>query len=300
MNFNYLLDKIESATFKNHPFKHIFIKNFFNNPHFEEIINSPEVKIQNSSNDSQLFKLLEDQKYNIINFPGCINNSKKYIKWHKTKKKNHLINTSCEGFGITLRLNNPKNILLRKIMKFINQKDFMHLLSEKFEINLNDVYYSGGIQKYLDGYEISPHPDVRRKALTYMININPDPNSDKKNHHTHYLNFKPNYNYIYEFWNGNPKIDRCWVPWDWCETKKIQSENNSLVIFSPDDNTMHGVKTNYNHLSNQRTQIYGNLWFNQNESILGPKWEDFLIQNNNNKDLVGFEKLKSFFLKRFH
>ena len=87
MNFNYLLDKIESATFKNHPFKHIFIKNFFNNPHFEEIINSPEVKIQNSSNDSQLFKLLEDQKYNIINFPGCINNSKKYIKWHKTKKR---------------------------------------------------------------------------------------------------------------------------------------------------------------------------------------------------------------------
>ena len=29
--------------------------------------------------------------------------------------------------------------------------------------------------------------------LTYMININPDPNSERNNHHTHYLNFKAKY-----------------------------------------------------------------------------------------------------------
>tara|TARA_Y100000748_G_scaffold297068_1_gene290596 strand:- start:511 stop:1413 length:903 start_codon:yes stop_codon:yes gene_type:complete len=294
MNFDYLLNKIENSSFEDYPFKHIFIKNFFKESHFEQIINSSEIKIKKSNDDYHLFQLLEEKKYKIINFPGCIRNHKKYISWHKTKRKSHLTNTSCEGFGITLRLIDPQDAMLRKIMQFINQKKFMNLISKKFSINLDEVYYRGGVQKYLDGYEISPHPDVRRKALTYMININPDSNSDKKDHHTHYLKFKKKYNYVYSFWNGNPKIDRCWVPWEWCETKKIQSENNSLVIFSPDDNTLHGVKTNYNHLANQRTQIYGNLWFNEKKTIPGPKWEDLHIQNSQN-NLSGFEKLKSYF-----
>lgn len=294
MNFNYILDKIEDASFKTHPFKHIFIKNFFKKSHFEEIINSSEIKVVKSNDDLQLFKVLEEQNYSIINFPGCINDKKKYIKWHKAKKKSHLTNTSCEGFGVTLRLKNPNNIFLKNILEFINQKKFMHLLCKKFALNLNDIYYSGGIQKYLDGYEISPHPDVRRKALTYMININPDPNSERNNHHTHYLNFKAKYKYIYEFWNGNPLIDRCWVPWEWCEIKKIQSENNSLVIFSPNNNTLHGVKADYNHHTFQRTQIYGNLWFNKNKSEVGPKWEDFRIRNSN-KSLKGLKRLKYYF-----
>ena len=76
---------------------------------------------------------------------------------------------------------------------------------------------------------------------------------------------------------------------------KIQSENNSLVIFSPDDDTLHGVKTNYDHLANQRTQIYGNLWYSEKKFIPGPKWEDLHIQNSHTK-VSGFKKLKSYFL----
>ncbi len=41
------------------------------------------------------------------------------------------------------------------------------------------------------------------------------------------------------------------------------SENNSMILFHPDNNpaTMHAIRLNYNHLKYQRTQIYGNLMY---------------------------------------
>ncbi len=42
---------------------------------------------------------------------------------------------------------------------------FRHCLAEKFRINEHTVFYDAGIQKYLDGYEISPHTDIRKKLL---------------------------------------------------------------------------------------------------------------------------------------
>ena len=143
-----------------------------------------------------------------------------------------------------------------------------------------------GIQKYLDGYEISPHPDVRAKALTYMININPSPTSFEDEHHMSFLSFKPEWNYVREFWQGNDNYDRCWVPWDWCDIKKQQRNNNSIVIFSPDNDTIHAVKANFNHLKYQRTQIYGNLWYRQPQRMAKPKWEDFLIGTRPSSSLV--------------
>jgi hypothetical protein len=151
-------------------------------------------------------------------------------------------------------------------------------LAKKFGIDMDDVFYDAGIQKYLDGYEISPHPDIRKKALTYMVNINPGDKSERSGHHTHYLTFKDAYKYVEAYWKGNPNKDRCWVPWDWCETKKIQTENNSIVIFSPDNNTMHGVKAVYDHLAYQRTQLYGNLWYHEIRTDGMPSWENFLFQ----------------------
>ena len=70
---------------------------------------------------------------------------------------------------------------------------------------------------------------------------------------------KDEYKYVESFWRGNVHYERCWVPWDWCEIEFTQSANNSLVMFSPNDSTIHAVKADYNHLSSQRTQLYGNL-----------------------------------------
>jgi hypothetical protein len=59
--------------------------------------------------------------------------------------------------------------------------------------------------------------------------------------------------------------------------KKKQRKNNSIVIFSPGNDTVHAVKANYDHLAYQRTQLYGNLWFKESLTEAKPEWEDIVI-----------------------
>ena len=80
---------------------------------------------------------------------------------------------------------------------------------EVWSLSLADLKYDGGIQKYLDGYEISPHPDIRRKAATFMVNVNPSRTIRKKmNHHTHYMKLTETRKYVQTLWEGNPNIER--------------------------------------------------------------------------------------------
>jgi len=202
-------------------------------------------------------------------------------------------NTACEGYGVVVRLESPKTSPIKTLVQFINSKEFIGTIAEKFGVNLSDTTYDAGLQKYLDGYEISPHPDIRKKALTYMVNINPSPASFDIEHHTSYLRFKPKWRFVEEFWKGNAELDRCWVPWDWCEIQKQQRNNNSMVIFSPSHDTIHAVKADYDHLPNQRTQLYGNLWFNEHQNNETPNWEEFVITPTPNR---GEKRLFSKFL----
>jgi hypothetical protein len=117
-----------------------------------------------------------------------------------------------------------------------------------------------------------------------MVNINPDTHSEFSAHHTHYLRFDEKHQYVQSFWEGNPDMDRCWVPWSWCKSEKVQSENNSIVIFAPANDTLHGVKANYNHLTNQRTQLYGNFWYHNVELESKPVWEDLQIHAATKRD----------------
>ena len=82
-----------------------------------------------------------------------------------------------------------KIISTQELNEFFSSDIFINAVLNRFNLN-NNVTYDGGIQKYLDGYEISPHPDIRKKALTWMININPFGNSEELDMHTHYLSFK--------------------------------------------------------------------------------------------------------------
>lgn len=277
MNLSYIIEKINASTISEFPFKHLEINDLFDEHDFEEIINSPEIKIKKAKDDETLFEELFAKDYRIIAFPGCTENYKEYIKWHKGEKTSQEINTSCEGFGVVMRLQSPKSAAINALQSFLMSKEFVNCIAKKFDVKPDNCNYDAGIQKYLDGYEISPHPDIRRKALTYMVNINPSPNSSENEHHTSYLQFKPEWNYVSEFWKGNKNVDRCWVPWDWCEVKTQQRKNNSIVIFSPDNNTIHAVKASYDHLTHQRTQLYGNLWFKECVASGKPKWEDLLI-----------------------
>lgn len=282
--FYYILNKLKKAKFKYIPFKHIEINNLFKLKDFKDIINSKEIDFPKKIDSKTLINYLFENGYKSINFPGSVTSTSAYLNWRKNKKKQKYNNSSCEGFGMTFRLKRAETGIIVDLMEFLASKEFQKTLSMKFNIKLKEVTYDQGIQKYLDGYEISPHPDLRKKALTFMVNINPSKNSEYNNHHTHYMKFKKKYKYIQNFWEFNKDKDRCWVPWDWCETVKKQCRNNSIVIFAPNDDTLHAVKADYNHLKYQRTQLYGNLWFKELIKKISmiksqPEWEQFVINN---------------------
>jgi hypothetical protein len=162
--------------------------------------------------------------------------------------------------------------ILSRLIAYLNEPSFKIALEAKFGLGSEGVLETV-IQKYLHGYEISPHPDVRCKALTFMININTTDVAKEAAIHTHLLRFKPEREYIYAFWQENPDVDRCWIPWNWCESEYVTNNNNSAIIFAPSNDTLHAVKLDYNHLLFQRTQIYGNIWY-KDEVIAKPGYQE--------------------------
>ena len=107
--FNYLLEKIRIAPIATEPFPHIYIENFFHHDDFQSIISTDSIYTEPFANDDAMFNTLFQMGYKIIDFPGCITSPKEYIKWHKDKKLSTKTNTSCESFGLTLRLMSPQS-----------------------------------------------------------------------------------------------------------------------------------------------------------------------------------------------
>ena len=151
-----------------------------------------------------------------------------------------------------------QNEFIKELTEYLNDKEFKQTLEEKFEIKKQTRIITA-IQKNLSHYEISPHPDVREKQLTYLLNINKDDTVDNQPVHTNLLRFKPEWEYIKDYWKTNFEKNTTWVPWDWCETRFVTNKNNSIVLFKPSVDTLHAVKMIYDHTKFQRTQLYGNL-----------------------------------------
>jgi hypothetical protein len=263
--FNSLITKIKDADFTREPYRHIFIQDFIEPIYFDSIIYSDEILLSRSNNTEELAGLIQEKGWEPIQFPGTTTNLEEYILWENGLQEDSNVDT-CEGFGMVFRLKRPKTQILSDIQEFLQSDQFIEVLCDKFGLDNSNVYADTGIQKYLNGYEISPHPDVRSKALTFMVNINSSEKSETLDYHTKYMTFKSKYKYVQEFWKYNDRYDRCWVPWSWCETAFEQAVNNSIVIFSPSDNTLHAVKASYDHLETQRTQLYGNLWYSNMSS----------------------------------
>ena len=276
--FTYILDKINSSEFCEEPFKHLEIRNFLSDEHFNAVIAADQVALSAAQRSGALIDQLLTKGYEPITFPGCTTSIPDYLAWldGKTGHDNHEI---CGGFGITFRLKNPMDSILIALDSFFKSSIFKQSLEDKFGIT-RPTRAETGLQKYLHGYEISPHPDVRSKALTYMLNVNPASSSAQLNIHTHYLVFKPQKRFIAEFWRYNEDYDRCWVPWEWCDTVKRQCTNNSIVIFAPAWDTLHAVKLDYDHLKTQRTQFYGNLWYKDFPELPKPQYRDFVIKSS--------------------
>lgn len=263
-NFDYLLDKIQNASFLEYPFQHLWIEDFLSEEHFTELISLKQINTGNFSSHEKMINTLQKLTYKPIPFPGCITDVTSYLDF---LQNNHWPeDRTVEGFGMTLRLESPEGELLKTFSDFFKSQDFFEVVKAKFLLQEYPTRLETGIQKYLHKYEITPHPDSREKALTFMLNINPSELSEKENIHTHLCKLKKEYEYIVEVWENNLEINRCWVPWEYCTTEFMTTKNNSIVIFSPNNTTFHGVKLDYDHLRYQRTQIYGNLWY-QNQDF---------------------------------
>lgn len=257
--FNYISQKILDAPFEEAPFKHIYIENFLSQDHFEQIVNDPQIHWDKNSSTEEVIGTLLDRGYEIQKFPGCTTDINEYLsKYRNNDFPLERKGNPVESFGITFRIKSYKNPFIFNLVKYLNGKEFKSALETKFNIT-NPTNIITAIQKNLSHYEISPHPDVREKALTYLLNINKDSSVDEEPVHTHLLGFKDEWKFIPEYWKNHLDENRCWIPWDWCETKKITNKNNSIVMFSPDVDTLHAVRLKYDHKKHQRTQIYGNL-----------------------------------------
>jgi len=289
-DFAYLIEKIDKIDFEISPFKHVYIENFFSDEHFNEIQCTKEIAAPQAKNDEELISGLIKKGFKPIPFPGCVTDVKKYIKWHSRSSREEY-HSACEGFGMALRLYKLESPILVALNEFLIGDKFNKAIAKKFDVTFTDCVIDGGIQKYLDGYEISPHADIRKKAATFMVNINPNDQSELLNHHTHYMRLNPSKSYIKSFWEGNVDIDREWVPWTWAETVKQQTKNNSIVCFSPSNDTLHAVKADYDHLLTQRTQLYGNLWYKESSITDTASWESLdLVSNIRTKNKIQLKK----------
>lgn len=271
MKFDYILEKIKKTEFENHPFKHLYIKDFLSDEHLQTLLADSQVHFQECNSNVELKNKLKENNYVSISFPGCTTDEEEYFKslesgnWENiSSKNNHYDNLGeeIEGYGVTYQLQRITNPEVAEIVNFFRSKEFRKIVQEKFNINRPTRALSA-IQKNLTKYEISPHPDIRNKAMTFLININHKQSCSipPKNFNTQIMKFKDDYSHVYNFWNHNEEFDRGWVPWSWCETQKVCEHNNSIIMFAPSNKTLHSVKLDYDHLPFQRTQIYGNLMF---------------------------------------
>lgn len=259
--FEYIGEKILNAKFEDYPFKHLYIENLLSDDHLKLLSTDSQIKLEKHETTKQLIDAIKKEGYHAIKFPGCTTSVSAYLNWYENNKVDKLYNSEVvEAFGMAFHLEKIKNEKIKKLIEYLNSDKFHNILHQKFDIT-QPSRITTRIQKYLSGYEISPHPDIRTKCLTYLININTEEETETMDIHTHLLKFKKKYNYVYKFWNENTNIDRCWVPWDWCTSEKLLNKNNSLVMFAPANDTLHAVKLNYDHLNLQRTQLYGNLWY---------------------------------------
>jgi hypothetical protein len=273
--FDYVLETIKASPFSTKPFRHLYIDGLFSAEDFSAIVRSPTIDIKKASSDEELIELMHAQNFRAIPFPGTTSNLDSYMTWRKERAIGLVdIHSACEGVGLTMRLQTAPDGIIGDLDAFFQSDAFWDTVAEKFSINRTSLKVDTGLQKYLDGYEISPHCDIRRKALTMMVNINPASNSHEINYHTHYLKLKPERSNVNKFWKENADQDRCWVPWHWCDTVKRQTKNNSVVFFSPTNDTLHAVRAHYDHLVTQRTQYYGNIWYSGEDPKTKPEWQD--------------------------
>tara|TARA_A100001015_G_scaffold317557_1_gene434861 strand:+ start:571 stop:1041 length:471 start_codon:yes stop_codon:yes gene_type:complete len=156
MEFNYIIEKIKNAKIIKHPFPHLDIENFLSKEHLELIISEKQIHFEEKKTNEEIYKEFVNNGWKIQNFPGSTTSWDDYKKYLKDSKK-YSSNNPIENIGITFRLCNYKNKIIKNLIEFMNSYEFHRTLREKFNIEKKTIIISA-IQKNLTGYEISPQP----------------------------------------------------------------------------------------------------------------------------------------------
>ncbi|WP_436795771.1 hypothetical protein [Actinospongicola halichondriae] len=189
--FEDLVDKVMGADFEQEPFRHLSINDFLSQEDFDAITSAAEVTLDPADTDKELLDQCFAQGYKVVPFPGATTDVQGYLDWRAGRLRLHH-HATTSGEGLVLRVASPKSPALQALYELLTSDAWCDALTARFELDRSQLTVDVGVQKYLDGYEISPHPDARKKALTYMLNLNPHPSSEHEDHHTHYLRFKRN------------------------------------------------------------------------------------------------------------
>jgi len=165
---------------------------------------------------------------------------------------------------------------------------------------LSDSQISGAVHKNLTGYQISPHPDRRHKCMTLLLTLNQDDSVAEYGCYTHLLRFKKEYEYIYDFWDRHEEIERNWVPWEWCETRKTIQTNNTMLVFPPSNRSLHAVRLDYPHTKSQRTVLRGTIHYTERAQrpYLPNKYKDLEKLRPGEGRLMGAARLWSLMRRR--
>ena len=149
MLMDYILKKIEDAEIISKPFPHIIIPNFLEDYDLKNILDNIETDHLNEI----------EKKYKKVHYPGAKSSTEELTK-------------RPTGTGLVYALKEDYHKGNIKLNKILNSEDFKQTLFKKLNIpkNINgwNVYQ---INKDLNGYEISPHPDITGKVITYQINL---------------------------------------------------------------------------------------------------------------------------------
>tara|TARA_Y100000389_G_scaffold204199_1_gene255502 strand:+ start:17 stop:790 length:774 start_codon:yes stop_codon:yes gene_type:complete len=232
---DYIIKKIEDAEIIVKPFPHIIIPNFIEDDDLKNILDNIEIDNLNEI----------EKKYKKVHYPGAKTTNEK------------LINRPT-GIGLVYSLKekySKKNIKLNTILK---SEDFKLALFKKLNIPKNiDGWNIYQINKDLNGYEISPHPDITGKVITYQINLSNSVALDNYDLSTKFHIIKPQcLKFIKEL---SKKKTRPWGKWDWFDKgKPIPYKQNTFMAFAPSDISYHSVKLeNYPQEKYQRTMLRG-------------------------------------------
>lgn len=291
--FDYLLDRVRDAEWVSEPFPHLEIYPFLSDEHLHDLVTDPDVTLPPFNSSRHLIKTLMTRGYEVQQFPGSITSIPTYLeeleKLPCHSREESIALNEMVGRGLTMRLKETKSDVsgsktYSRLLAFMNSEDWRDALLNKFNITRETTIFSA-IQKYLKKYIISPHPDHKTKALTYVMNINRDEEAAARAEAgTNLFAIDPNNQWVERVWK-NCTFERAWIPWQWARRAKTINENNNMLVFSPHESSLHGIHLDYDHLQWQRTQLYGNAFYRHANGGVDVQWQTLLDMHDCCRDI---------------